>query len=124
MKKLTVKQVIKLHEILTERTGGSSGIRDLSALQSSLENPFQTFDSTELYSSIEEKAARKGFSIVCNHPFIDGNKRIGLLVMLTFLEYNGVTLSYTNEELIDLGLGLASGEISYEQLIDWINNHK
>ena len=93
-------------------------------LDSALNSCYQTFDEKELYPTKEEKGARLGFTLVSNHAFVDGNKRIGVLVMLSFLEVNGIKLKFTDDELIELGLGLASGKLSYENLLDWILKHK
>ena len=85
---------------------------------------FQTFDGKELYPTKEEKGAMLGCSLISNHAFIDGNKRIGVYVMLAFLEVNGIRIECTDNELIDLGLGIAAGEIKYEEILDWILNHE
>lgn len=123
MKKLNREQIIKLHEMLLKETGGVPGIRDISLLESAINSPFQTFDKVSLYPTLERKAARLGYGIVKNHPFLDGNKRIGLLAMLTFLEINGIKLDYTDEELIKIGLALADGTFSEKQLLTWISLH-
>lgn len=123
MKKLKIEQVLKLHEMLLKETGGISGLRDISLLESAVNSPFQTFDKMSLYPTLERKAARLGYGIVKNHPFLDGNKRIGLLAMITFLEINGIELEYTDDELIKIGLGLADGSFSEKQLLAWISLH-
>jgi death-on-curing protein len=123
MKKLKLDQIIKLHEMLLKETGGIPGLRDVSLLESAINSPFQTFDKVSLYPTLERKAARLGYGIVKNHPFLDGNKRIGLLAMLTFLEINGIELQYTDEELIKIGLALADGTFSEKQLLTWISFH-
>lgn len=123
MKKLKLDQIIKLHEMLLKETGGSPGLRDVSLLESAINSPFQTFDKVSLYPTLERKAARLGYGIVKNHPFLDGNKRIGLLAMLTFLEINGIELQYTDKELIKIGLALADGTFSEKQLLTWISFH-
>ena len=112
MKKLKLDQIIKLHEMLLKETGGIPGLRDVSLLESAINSPFQTFDKVSLSPTLERKAARLGYGIVKNHPFLDGNKRTGLLAMLTFLEINGIKLDYTDEELIKIGLALADGTFS------------
>ena len=117
-------KVLLLHQLIIEESGGSNEIRDLGLLDSALNNAFQTFDGKELYPTKEEKGAQIGFSLVSNHAFVDGNKRIGLLVMLSFLEINGINLSFTDEELIEIGLALAEGTMKYEELLNWINSHK
>ena len=124
MIKFDEEKVLLLHQLVIESTGGSYEIRDMKLLDSALSSAFQTFDNKELFSTKEEKGAKLGYSLVSNHAFVDGNKRIGLLVMLSFLEINGVHLKYTDEELIELGIGLASDKISYEKLLEWVNKHK
>ena len=113
-----------LYKLMIEATGGSFGIRDEGLLNSALDGIFQTFDGKELYPTKEEKGAMLGYSLISNHAFVDGNKRIGVYVMLTFLEVNGIRIECTDDELIELGLGVAAGEISYEELLDWILNHE
>lgn len=93
-------------------------------MDSALESAFQTFDGKELYPSKEEKGARLGYGLVSNHAFVDGNKRIGLLVMISFLHINEIKIKCTDDELIELGLGLADGKVDYKQLLNWINAHK
>ena len=85
---------------------------------------FQTFDGKELYPTKEEKGAMLGYSLISNHAFVDGNERIGVYVMLTFLEVNGIRIECTDNELIELGLGIAAGKINYEEILDWILNHE
>lgn len=123
MIQLTTQHIIQMHNMLIAETGGSKGLRDENLLSSSLANPFQTFEGFYIYPTIEAKAARLAFGLINNHPFVDGNKRIGILAMLTFLELNGIYLSYTNDELVSLGLSIADHSISFEEIIDWINNH-
>jgi death-on-curing protein len=123
MKRLSKEQVIKIHSMLIEQTGGSDGIRDDGLLDSALNAPFQTFDGEYIYRTIKAKAAKLGYFLVKNHPFIDGNKRIGILVMIAFLEINGIEIICTDEELITLGLGLAEGLIDDKDLLNWIIDH-
>ena len=120
MIKIDVNNALTLQKLVIDLTGGTTGIRDIALLDSALNSAFQCFDNKELYPTIEEKSARLGFNLVSNHAFVDGNKRIGLLVMLTFLEINGIKLSFTDDELVEIGLSLASGKMNYENLIDWI----
>jgi len=120
MKKLTKQQIIILHEILVKYSGGAEGIRDMGLLESAIEAPFITFGSYSNYPTLQSKAARLGFGLVKNHPFVDGNKRIGVLAMISFLELNGVKLTCTDDELIKIGLGLADGSIDEKRLLDFI----
>ncbi len=124
MIKLSNEKVRYLHELVTKETGGDPNIRDTSLLDSALESAFQTFGGVELYPTKEEKGARIGYSLISNHAFVDGNKRIGMLVMLVFLEINGVRISPAVAEVARVGLAVASGEMKYEQLLEWINENK
>lgn len=112
-----------MHSLLIQETGGSDGIRDEGLLDSALNLPFQSFDGEDIYKTIQAKAARLGFSLINNHPFADGNKRIGILAMLVFLEMNGIEIICTDEELVELGLGVADSSVSYKDLLNWIIDH-
>ena len=90
MSRLSKPQILLLHEQLIAETGGSSGLRDEGMLDSALNTPFQTFAGKDVYPSLQQKAARLCFGLVKNHPFVDGNKRIGAHVMLVFLALNGI----------------------------------
>ena len=120
MKRLSVEHIKQIHSFVIAETGGLEGIRDEGALESAVNTPFQTFDSTSLYKTIEAKASRLAFSIVRNHAFVDGNKRTGIMAMLIFLEINGAGRDCTNEDLIRVGLGLADGSMDDKDLLNWI----
>jgi len=120
MIKLSQEKVMLLHRLITKETGGDPNIRDVALLNSALESAFATFDGIDLYPSIQEKGARLGFSLISNHAFVDGNKRIGILVLLTFLEVNGVKIRVANDELARVGLSVAAGEMNYNELLTWI----
>lgn len=124
MIKYDKEKVLLIHKLVIQSTGGSMGVRDFGLLDSALESVFQTFDGVELYPTKEEKGARLGYNLVTNHAFVDGNKRVGLLVMLSFLAINGIHVKYSDDELIKLGITLASGKLKYEGVLEWINNHK
>ena len=121
---LSKEQILQLHTSLIEATGGSDGIRDEGMLDSALNNPFQSFGGNELYPSIQAKAAQLCFGLVKNHAMVDGNKRLGAHVMLVFLSLNGYELSYSQKELSDIILALASGKINAENILQWIINHQ
>ncbi|MBR6085717.1 MAG: type II toxin-antitoxin system death-on-curing family toxin [Spirochaetales bacterium] len=123
MIRFSVEKVKLLHQLMAEETGGSVGIRDEGLLDSAIEGIYQTFDGNELYPTKEEKGARLGYSLISNHSFLDGNKRIGMYVMLTFLEVNGIRLECTDEEVAQTGLAVASGEMGYEDLLAWVRSH-
>ena len=123
MIRLTKQQVILLHQDVIAQSGGSPEIRDEGLLESALNASFQTFAGIELYPTIIDKAAHLGYSLIKNHAFVDGNKRIGTHAMLVFLMLNGIEVAYEDEELIQLILGVAAGEISSEQLLAWLQAH-
>ena len=120
MIKFSQEKVLLLHKLLVEQTGGSDGIRDFGLLDSALESAYATFGGEDLFPTKEEKAARIGVGLVSNHAFVDGNKRIGMYVMLTFLEVNGIPIDATDEEVVEVGLRLAEGKMQYEELLQWI----
>ncbi len=124
MIKFSKEKVLLLHQLIAEETGGSIGVRDEGLLESALEAAFSTFGGQELYPSKEEKGARIGFNLISNHAFVDGNKRIGVYVMLTFLEVNGIRLDCTNEDVVKIGLGVADGSMDYEALLAWVREHQ
>lgn len=124
MIKFSTEKVKLLHQIMTEATGGSAGIRDEGLLDAALESAFATFDGVELYPTKEEKAAKIGYALISNHAFVDGNKRIGVYVMLSFLELNGIHIEATDQDIVDLGLGTAAGKLKQEDVLVWIAAHK
>ena len=124
MIKFSKEKVLLLHRLLVEQTGGEDGIRDVGLLESALAACYATFDGKELFPTKEEKAARLCAGLVSNHAFVDGNKRIGIYVLLTFLEVNGITLEATDEELVEIGLALAQSKMKYEDLLQWIYAHE
>lgn len=123
MKKLTKEQIKMLHTALIERYGGEDGLRDEGMLDSALNAPFQTFSGSELYPDLLSKAARLAFGLIANHPFIDGNKRIGTHAMLIFLRLNMVVLEYDDEELITLILETAAGKNDDKIILEWLKKH-
>ena len=123
MIRLSKEKVLLLHRLMAQETGGSIGVREEGLLESALEAAFATFGGVELYPTVEEKGARLGYNLISNHAFLDGNKRIGMLVMLVFLEVNGVYLDCTNEDVAAVGLAVASGRMDQEKLLAWIREH-
>jgi death-on-curing protein len=123
MKRLSLERVIEMHSMVISQSGGLDGLRDANLLDSAVSSTFQTFGGQYLYPTLPDKAAHLAFSLINNHPFLDGNKRIGILVMLTFLEINGLPIECTNEELVALGLGLADKSIDVLDLSQWIISH-
>lgn len=124
MIRFSKEKVLLLHKLIAEETGGSVGLRDEGLLESALESAFSGFGGQEFYPSKEEKGARIGYALISNHAFVDGNKRIGVYIMLTFLEVNGIRMSYTDEELVRIGLGVADGSMGYEALLAWVQSHR
>jgi len=113
-----------LHERLIEAIGGSPGLRDEGLLESAIAVPFQGFGDKDAFPSLQQKAVRLAYGLVCNHPFVDGNKRIGAHAMLVLLELNGIELEYEQSELVDVILSVASGDSSYEDLLRWLFSHE
>ena len=124
MIRFSKEKVLLLHKMIAQETGGSIGLRDEALLESALEQIFAGFGGQEFYPTKEEKGARLGYTLISNHAFVDGNKRIGIYVMLTFLEINGIRMECTNEELVHVGMSVASGAMQYEDLLTWVRDHR
>ena len=124
MIKFSKEKVLLLHQLMAEATGGSVGVRDNDLLESAIENAYATFGGEELYKTKEEKAANLGYSLISNHAFVDGNKRIGMYIMLSFLDLNGIKIDASNEEVAELGLAVAAGQSNQEDILKWILAHK
>ena len=124
MIRFSKEKVKLLHQLLAEATGGSIGVRDEGLLDSALESAFSGFGDQEFYPSKEEKGARLGYALISNHAFVDGNKRIGTYIMLVFLEMNGIRIQCTDDELVHIGLSVADGSMKYDELLQWVRDHK
>ncbi len=122
MIKFSQEKVLLLHQLIAQETGGDAGVRDFGLLESAPESAYQTFDGLDLFPSKEEKAAKLGFSLISNHAFVDGNKRIGMYVMLAFLEMNGIHITPSDDDVIRLGLAVASGTADYDAILKWIKS--
>lgn len=120
---LTIDEIIAIHSKLITKTGGLDGLRDRGILESAVFSANSSFEDVEQYPSIEEKSARLLYGIINNHAFVDGNKRIGILVMLMTLKLNHIRIIYSQDELIDFGLSVASGKYEYLDVYDWIKRH-
>lgn len=120
---LTIDEITSLHSKLISKTGGLDGVRDIGLLESAVYSANGGFGDEERYPSIEEKSARLAFAIIRNHAFIDGNKRIGVLVLLMTLKLNHISLSYNQKDLVTLGLSLADGSFSYDDTLAWVLRH-
>jgi death-on-curing protein len=123
MRHLALAEMLALHRMVIEQAGGSSGLRDLGALESAVAQPRMTFDGADLYPSLIEKAAALCFSLVKNHPFVDGNKRVGHAAMETLLVLNGCEIDASTDEQERLVLSLAAGQLSREDLVEWLREH-
>lgn len=120
---ISLKEVEEIHKTLIETFGGSHGVRDVAALDSALARPFQTFDDKELHPTTIGKAASLIESILINHPFIDGNKRTGYVLMRILLINEGFDIKATQDEKYQFVIDIASGESKFDQIIDWLNIH-
>lgn len=124
MIKFSKEKVLLLHKLIAQETGGGIGVRDEGLLASALEAAFSGFGDKEFYPTKEEKGARLGYNLISNHAFVDGNKRIGMYVMLTFLEVNGIHMDCTNDDVSETGLAVASGKMDYDALLQWVKDHR
>ncbi|MCL2352303.1 MAG: type II toxin-antitoxin system death-on-curing family toxin [Firmicutes bacterium] len=124
MTRLKKEQVLLLHHLTIRYHGGLDGIRDEGLLESALYAPFASFGGADAYPTIESKAARLAFGLIKNHPFMDGNKRTGILSMLSFLRINGITPKCTDDELVEIGRGVADGTIDEMYLLSFIHERR
>ena len=124
MKSITIDQLLIYHQKIMKVTGGADGVRDQGLLQSALVKAEQTFDGEELYPGLTRKVAVVTFSLIKNHGFVDGNKRIGVAVMLLLLRLNGYSIRYSQDELVQLGLGTAEGNLNETDIEEWIIRHR
>jgi death-on-curing protein len=113
-------EVEQLHKVLIDNFGGTQGLRDRAALDSALSRPFQTFDNKDLYPSVIEKAASLIESILINHPFIDGNKRTGYLLLRLFLLNNGLDITASQDNKYEFVINIASGTLKYDGIVSWL----
>lgn len=120
---ISICKVLELHWNIVEKSGCSMGLRCLSGLESAVAQPRMTFDGHDLYPTIIEKAAALCFSLIQNHPFVDGNKRIGYAAMEVFLDRNGYTIDVAVDIQEQIILGVASGDVSRDQLVRWLEKH-
>jgi death-on-curing protein len=120
---LSLEEVVQLHDRVVEESGGSAGLRDRGALESSIRQPLQSFAGEDLYPSIVEKAAALGYFLIANHPFVDGNKRIGHAALEVTLVLNGFELDVSVDDQEQIILGVASGNVTREELTAWLQQH-
>jgi death-on-curing protein len=124
MRWLSLPEVLELHRRLIEQTGGMPGLRDLGLLEASLAQPHQSFGGVDLYPGLNDKAAALGFSLIQNHPFVDGNKRIGHAAMEITLVLNGVELTASIDAAEAVVLAVASGELDREAFTHWVADNQ
>jgi len=123
MRFLTLDEILELHRLVLQQAGGLPGVRDLAGLESAVAQPYMAFGGQDLYPTLIEKAAALAFSLVMNHPFADGNKRVGHAALETFLVLNGSELEATVDEQERVFLDLAAGTMSRAKWIDWLRAH-
>ncbi len=123
MRYVTLSEALEIYCAVMDQSGGTAGILNLGALESALAQPRMSFEGRELYPSLLQKAAALGFSLITNHPFVDGNKRAGQAVMEMFLALNGHAIHATVDEQVTVVVKVASGEIGREGLLDWLRAH-
>jgi len=123
MRYLGLGDILELYRRIMEETGGATGVRDLNGLQSALAQPRMTFEGNDLYPSVAAKAAALGFSLIMNHPFMDGNKRVGHAAMELFLLMNGQEIAAEVDEQQETILRVAKGEMRREQFLSWLELH-
>lgn len=123
MRYLTLSEIITLHQQLIQQAGGSLGIRDAGGLESAIAQPRMTFDGEELYPTLVEKAVALGFSLIQNHPFVDGNKRVGHAAMEIFLILNGAGIEASVDEQEKVILGVAAGKFERKDFEEWLRLH-
>ena len=117
---ILLDDILKLHDKSLEMYGGGKGVRDIGLLESAIARPFQTFGGEDLYPDIFEKAGAIGESLIINHPFIDGNKRTGMLAMATLLLEHNIEINASEEDFYDTVIRISTGEIRFEQIVDWL----
>jgi death on curing protein len=120
---IPIDEVIAVHEILIERFGRIKGVRDNTALESALGRPLQTFDGRRLYPTIIDQAAALFESMIRNHPFIDGNKRVAYAMLLAVLAMGELDLPTSQKDMYDFILSSAEGTLDYDQIRNWIQTH-
>ena len=120
---ITIKILLRLHDLSIINYGGSQGIRDQGLMESAIARPYQTFGGKDLYPTVLEKAAALAESIIINHPFIEGNKRTGLLAMLVILEIGNFKITASNDDTYNFTIEISTGEIKFEEIVLWLKNN-
>jgi death-on-curing protein len=120
---ITIEEVFLIHNEVVKLHGGANGIRDIGGLESAIARPYQTFGSEDLYPTCFDKAAAIGESIIMNHPFIDGNKRTGYVLMETLLRIDGYKITSSDDDLYKLVINISTGELKFENIVAWLKQN-
>jgi len=123
MKNITVDEILMFHKKIIRQIGGSEGVRDSTLIESALNRASMTFDGKDLYPETIEKIAVITYSLIKNHGFVDGNKRIGVATMILLLKLNDINVRFSQRELINLGLEVADGTLNEKDIEKWIRDH-
>ena len=119
---LEISDVLAIHKRLINEFGGTSGLRNIELLESAISRPYQTFDASELYPTVEEKASAIIESIVKNHPFLDGNKRIGYTLFRLLLLLEGKDIDASQQEKYEFVIYIAERKMGYNEILTWTKN--
>lgn len=117
---ILLEDVLTLHDFSIKDFGGLSGVRDIGLLESAIARPFQTFSGDDLYPSPISKVAAVGESLIINHPFLDGNKRTGILVMIALLKEYNIQVNASNDSLYQFTISISTGETKFDQIVEWL----
>lgn len=120
---ILLEDILQLHQHSINDFGGANGVRDIGLLESAIARPFQTFGGNDLYTTIVEKAAALGESLIINHPFVDGNKRTGFLAMYSLLLNHKISITAPQNETYNFIISISTGNINFEQIVDWLKSN-
>ena len=120
---ILIEDILKLHQFSIKDYGGASGIRDLGLLESAIARPYQTFGGEDLYKNPIEKAAALGESLIINHPFVDGNKRTGILGIFALLLEHGLKVKSSEEDAYNFTIQISTGTIKFDEIVLWLKNN-
>lgn len=120
---ITVKQALEIHQLMVNQFGGATGVRDFNGLESALARPFQSFGGEELYPDYFSKAAAIGESIIINHPFNDGNKRTGYVLMESILRHGNLKINADDAKLYDMVISIATGDLRFDAIVKWLKQN-
>jgi death-on-curing protein len=120
---IDIQTVESIHNILIDKFGGSKGIRDIGALEASLARPYATFDQKELYPTSIDKASAVFESVIINHPFVDGNKRIAYVLMRILLMADKLDIVASQNEKYTFVIGASKGDFLFDEIKIWLTKH-